>query len=172
MANQKGQKIGFALGGLAGNNAHGAGFLQAALDIGAQPDFITCTSGQILWVHRYLEARVGETAPGDVLRERLQGDIDEIERFHQVDLDLFSLALYGKPGTFRAARYEYPLDLVKNATKRHAAPTCHSCCIGENEWREIEWSRPSGAERPRLAVVRTLIHNAPRKIYLVAGEMS
>jgi len=26
--------IGFALGGLAGNNAHGAGFLQAALDTG------------------------------------------------------------------------------------------------------------------------------------------
>ena len=30
--------IGFALGGLAGNNAHGAGFLQAALDTGVTPE--------------------------------------------------------------------------------------------------------------------------------------
>jgi len=113
MATQKGEKIGFALGGLAGNNAHGAGFLQAALDVGAQPDFITCTSGQILWVQRYLEARTKQP-PDDSLKIKLQEDIDEIERFHQPDLDLFSLALCGKPGIFRAARYEYPLDFFKN----------------------------------------------------------
>lgn len=114
MANQEGKKIGFALGGLAGNNAHGAGFLQAALDVAAQPDFITCTSGQILWVQRYLEACAGKQPAGDILRTKLQEDIDEIERFHQPDLDLFSLALWGKPGIFRAARYEYPLDFFKN----------------------------------------------------------
>lgn len=123
MANQKGEKIGFALGGLAGNNAHGAGFLQAALDVGAQPDFITCTSGQILWVQRYLEAlnvqryleALGKQPQSDVLKNKLQEDIDGIEHFHQRDLDLFTLALSGKPGIFRAARYEYPLDFVKNA---------------------------------------------------------
>ncbi len=122
MANQKGEKIGFALGGLAGNNAHGAGFLQAALDVGAQPDFITCTSGQILWVQRYLEAldvqrylaALGKQPQSDVLKDKLQEDIDGIEHFHQRDLDLFTLALSGKPGIFRAARYEYPLDFVKN----------------------------------------------------------
>ena len=46
--------IGFALGGLAGNNAHGAGFLQAALDKSVVPEMISCTSGQLLWVWRYL----------------------------------------------------------------------------------------------------------------------
>ncbi len=46
--------IGFALGGLAGNNAHGAGFLQAALDTRVTPEMISCTSGQLLWVWYYL----------------------------------------------------------------------------------------------------------------------
>lgn len=114
MANQKGEKIGFALGGLAGNNAHGAGFLQAALDMRVKPDFITCTTGQILWVQRYLKARAEKQPAIDLLKKKLQEDIDEIEHFHQPDLDLFSLALCGKPGIFRTARYEYPLDFFKN----------------------------------------------------------
>lgn len=45
-----------ALGGLAGNNAHGAGCLQALLDSGHEPSLISCTSGQIYWVYLYLEA--------------------------------------------------------------------------------------------------------------------
>ncbi len=114
MPNKKGERIGFALGGLAGNNAHGAGFLQAALDVRARPDFITCTTGQILWVQRYLEA-LRKKPPGDALKNKLQEDIDEIEHFHQRDLDFFTLALSGKPGIFRAARYEYPMDFFKNS---------------------------------------------------------
>ena len=38
----------FALAGLGGFNAHGAGFLQAARDNRYQPDLVTVTSGQIL----------------------------------------------------------------------------------------------------------------------------
>ena len=50
------KKIAFALGGLAGNNAHGAGFLHAALERKITPTTISCTSGQIHWVHLYLQA--------------------------------------------------------------------------------------------------------------------
>lgn len=52
----KNRKIAFALSGLAGNNAHGAGFLQASLESGVRPDLISCTSGQIYWVYLYLKA--------------------------------------------------------------------------------------------------------------------
>lgn len=49
--------IAFALGGLAGSNAHGAGCLQAVIDKwGARtPQVISCTSGQIFWVCVYLQ---------------------------------------------------------------------------------------------------------------------
>ena len=53
--------IGFALGGLAGNNAHGAGFLQAALDTRVTPEMISCTSGQLLWVWYYLRLSIMTT---------------------------------------------------------------------------------------------------------------
>lgn len=47
----------FALGGLAGHNYHGLGFLQAALDTAKTPQMVSCTSGQIYWVWNYLLAR-------------------------------------------------------------------------------------------------------------------
>jgi hypothetical protein len=52
----------FAVGGLGGNNAHSAGFLQAALDESVEPEMITCTTGQIYWVWRYLEIRKAKKA--------------------------------------------------------------------------------------------------------------
>lgn len=45
-----------ALGGLGGGNGHGAGFLRAALRLGAQPHAISCTSGMIEWVSHYIAA--------------------------------------------------------------------------------------------------------------------
>lgn len=50
--------IAFALGGLAGSNAHGAGCLQATIDKWGSrriPQIISCTSGQIFWVCTYLK---------------------------------------------------------------------------------------------------------------------
>jgi len=44
-----------ALGGLAGNNAHGAGFLEALRRSGKRPQMVTCTSGQILHVAKWLQ---------------------------------------------------------------------------------------------------------------------
>jgi hypothetical protein len=110
-------KVAFALGGLAGNNAHGAGFLQAALDVGIRPALISCTSGQILWVTRYLDALQLDRRNANVLRDDLAKDIAELEKFHQPDLDIMTLALFGKPSIMRPARHEYLLDLIKNYMK-------------------------------------------------------
>lgn len=46
----------FALGGLAGGNGHGAGFLRAALRLGAIPDMISCSSGMVEWVAHFCAA--------------------------------------------------------------------------------------------------------------------
>lgn len=48
------QDFAVALGGLGGFNAHDAGVLAALLDHGLRPRAITCTSGAIYWVYRYL----------------------------------------------------------------------------------------------------------------------
>ena len=50
-------KTAFALGGYAGHNYHGLGFLHASLEMHVEPDMISCTSGQIYWVWNYLFAR-------------------------------------------------------------------------------------------------------------------
>lgn len=47
-------RIAFALAGLGGFNAHGAGFLQAARDNDVTPDLVTATSGQIIVLEAYL----------------------------------------------------------------------------------------------------------------------
>jgi hypothetical protein len=72
----------FALSGLAGNNAHGAGFLAAAQDVAGRegdrpapfPDLkmITCTSGTIASVAAYLQ--------GQDLRAMVQSGIDAVDR--------------------------------------------------------------------------------------------
>lgn len=75
----------FALGGLAGNNAFGAGFLQAALDKEkageiAGPLMITATSGQIYWVYQYLKllAKNENRGPNDTLKHLLANDIADL----------------------------------------------------------------------------------------------
>ncbi len=106
-------KVAFALGGLGGNNAHSAGFLQAALDTGIKPEMISFTSGQVLWVYRYLAALQASPQP-DVLKAQLAEDIQELERFHQPDADLMTLGLFGKSGAIRPARHEAFFDVLKN----------------------------------------------------------
>jgi hypothetical protein len=72
--------IGFALGGLAGNNAHGAGFLQAALDTGVTPEMISCTSGQLLWVWYYLRLlnKDHNVSCDGTLEMRFQDELDKL----------------------------------------------------------------------------------------------
>jgi hypothetical protein len=47
----------FALAGLGGFNAHGAGFLTAASDCGIDPDLVTATSGQIVVLADWLQGK-------------------------------------------------------------------------------------------------------------------
>jgi hypothetical protein len=65
--------IGFALGGLGGFNGYGVGFLQAARTLGVKPAIITCTSGMIAWVARWLD--------GEDLEPLLLAQIQESTKF-------------------------------------------------------------------------------------------
>ena len=103
-------EVAFALGGLAGNNAHGAGFLQAALEGGVHPRMISCTSGQIYWVWRYLQALAG----GESLETHLAEQIETLQPFGQRDADLMHMALFGKSGVFRPSLFEWPFDVMQN----------------------------------------------------------
>jgi hypothetical protein len=93
--------LAFALAGLGGFNAHGAGFLQAARNNGVEPDLVTATSGQIVVVAAYLS---GEP-------DMRKGLIDvslEHDPFAQL-----RIALFGLPGTFEPALGEAIERLLK-----------------------------------------------------------
>src|SRR5438874_2671442 len=61
------KKVGLALGGIGGFNAHDAGVLRAAYDVGVRPDVISCTSGAIFWAHQFLTDPEG--IPAEVERQ-------------------------------------------------------------------------------------------------------
>ena len=103
--------IAFALGGLAGNNAFGAGFLEAARVQGVTPSMISCTSGQIFWVYKYLQCLNG----GAPLRDVLAEEIAKVASTHNINLDMASVALWGRPGVFRPAYVEYATDMLRNS---------------------------------------------------------
>jgi hypothetical protein len=109
---QEQMTVAFAMGGLAGNNAHGAGFLQAAMERGVEPLMISCTSGQILWVSRYLQIKNGQVEAD--LKEMLQKDMREINPTGNVNFALAALALFGKPEVCVPARFEYMRDMIEN----------------------------------------------------------
>lgn len=101
----------FALTGLGGSNAFGAGFLQAALDHGITPRIVTCTSGMIYWTWRWLEARRADERdpqPGRLRRE-LAAMIAETEPFPKSLglLNAWLMAVRAVPNVFRWARREY-----------------------------------------------------------------
>ncbi|MFO0949869.1 MAG: hypothetical protein U0835_01695 [Isosphaeraceae bacterium] len=104
----------FAVGGLAGNNAFGAGFLQAALDANVRPDLISCTSGQLLWVYRYLVALRGSAPREGVLRDQLQEDIRAHSPTGVEPIDLAWMAMKGKRDEFRPTILETPLAMMSN----------------------------------------------------------
>lgn len=108
--------IAFALGGLSGNNAHGAGFLQAAMEMGIEPATISFSSGQILWVFRYLQEKNQKTHKPD-LRKLLEEDIEIMVPTRSYDLDSARLLLFGIPGVYRPAFVEFAADLIKNSMR-------------------------------------------------------
>ncbi len=108
--------IAFALGGLAGNNAHGAGFLQAALEENVEPAMISCTSGQIFWTHKYLVAKEGREKHKEEihLRTVLAEKIREMHPFVNPDLNTLWLWLQGIPGVCRPSFLKWSQDLAGN----------------------------------------------------------
>jgi hypothetical protein len=91
--------IGFALGGLAGANAHGIGFLQAARDLGVEPDIVSCTSGMIYWFWRWLE--------GKDLGAELRAAIAAAEPFPFAAINWWYVLTQGLAGVFRPASQEF-----------------------------------------------------------------
>src|ERR1700739_471050 len=81
----------FALAGLGGFNAHGAGFLQAARDNEIKPDLVTATSGQIVVLAAYLQGAKGPQ----------KGLIDKALEHNPVAQ--LRIALLGYPGVFEPA---------------------------------------------------------------------
>ena len=80
----------FALAGLGGFNAHGAGFLTAASECGVAPDLVTATSGQIVVLADWLL--------GKDLEKALV--VPELE--HNLAAQI-AIAFSGDPGVFRPA---------------------------------------------------------------------
>jgi hypothetical protein len=101
------------LGGLAGNNAHGAGVLQAALECDKPPQMISCSSGQIHWVHRYLACREKEQREG-VLRKELTDAIADVSPTKMEAVDAAIVSVTGRPNVFRPALAEFPLNIISN----------------------------------------------------------
>jgi hypothetical protein len=93
MEGARGTSTAFALAGLGGFNAHGAGFLAAASDCGVVPNLVTATSGQIVVLAGWLQ--------GDNLEKLL---IDpKLERNALAQL---AVTFSGDPGVFRPAYLE------------------------------------------------------------------
>jgi hypothetical protein len=82
--------IAFALAGLGGFNAHGAGFLAAASKCKIVPDLVTATSGQIIVLAEWLQDK-------DLEKSLV---IPELEHNPLAQL---AIALSGDPGVFRPA---------------------------------------------------------------------
>ncbi len=86
-------KTAFALAGLGGFNAHGAGFLTAASECGIVPDLITATSGQIVVLADWLQGKDLEKSLVDPQLE------------HNTMAQL-AVLVSGDPGIFRPAYLE------------------------------------------------------------------
>lgn len=82
--------LAFALAGLGGFNAHGAGFLTAARELDVKPDIVTATSGQIIVLHEWLK--------GADLNKLLIKPDNSAGLF-----ETMAIALQGLPGVFRPA---------------------------------------------------------------------
>jgi hypothetical protein len=94
-------RVAFALAGLGGFNAHGAGFLQAARKWNVKPELVTATSGQILVVADWL-ANKPDLRASVILPERDRGPLAQLR-----------MLLLGDPGVFQPA---YPQALARLAS--------------------------------------------------------
>jgi hypothetical protein len=93
--------VAFALGGLAGGNGFGAGFLDAARFRGIRPSAISCTSGMIVWAARFLA--------GEDLAARFRQELTATPAGVGVPPPVASawMGVAGLAGVFRPATQEY-----------------------------------------------------------------
>lgn len=101
-------KTAFALAGLGGFNAHGAGFLVAAKECNVVPDLVTATSGQIVVLAAWLQ------------NENLEQLLVDPDLAHNPTAQL-AIALQGDPGIFRPA-YVEALRRFFTPPARHDSP--------------------------------------------------
>lgn len=132
----------FALAGLGGFNAHGAGFLQAARDNGYVPDLITATSGQILVLDRYLAGK--DLKAGLIDEERERDPLAQVET-----------ALFGYPGVFRPAYAE--------AARRLLQPPAFTDSLIDmvaDRWLPAQQYVPARSDQELADVAERLNHHA------------
>jgi hypothetical protein len=103
-------KSAIALGGLAGNNAHGAGFLEALRRSGKMPQMVTCTSGQILHVAKWLQ--------GVDIAAFFEQSMQETQPFgNWLDANLIYKQLTANRQVIRPATSELPIDIMGAVTR-------------------------------------------------------
>jgi len=96
-----------AVGGLAGNNAHGAGFLEALRRSGKVPQIVSCTSGQILHVAEWLK--------GTDLQVYFENAMKQTQPFGEwTDANLIYKQISAGTQVIRPSVFEFPTDVIAN----------------------------------------------------------
>lgn len=152
--------IAFALGGLAGNNAFGAGFLQAALDCGIKPDLISCSSGQIFWACQYLKA----LQTGKSLEQEFNEEIERAYPYATRDLNWWNLVTLGinnvlkpvSPLSYLTDTYKNILDSLVNIQKD----------LNRRNYYDIFWFRELSSWFP----ARTLVPARPEAMFQAMSD--
>ncbi len=147
--------IAFALGGLAGNNAFGAGFLQAALECKIKPDLISCSSGQIFWAWQYLKA----LPTGKSLEQEFADEIERAYPYPTKDLNWLNLLTFGinnvlspvSPMSYWTDTYKNILDSFANIQKD----------IKRKNFKDIFWFKEFSSWLP----ARTLVPARPDEMF-------
>lgn len=115
------KKFAFALGGLAGNNAHGAAFLQAALDAKREPTLISCTSGQIRWTYEYLIAldnyKKKNISSSGVIHNKLEKFVKSCAPTPVMEANLAKISALGVDGKFGIAYMDAASEMWANFSK-------------------------------------------------------
>jgi PAS domain-containing protein len=99
-----------AVGGLAGNNAHGAGFLEALRRSGKVPQLVSCTSGQILHVAEWLK--------GTDIQAYFENAMKTTQPFGQwTDANLIYKQMSAGAQLIRPSVFEFPTDMMANISR-------------------------------------------------------
>lgn len=105
-----------ALGGLAGNNAHGAGVIEALYRCGKKPRLISCTSGQIRFTYAYLRG----LTPGSEVNpySMLQRHFNSAQPFKDMtDVNLNYKLMTWPFQHIRPSVPEFSADMLGNLTR-------------------------------------------------------